>query len=276
MRARPPTLAELQQAVRRSLSGADAGVGAGVGAADWVLPDGLAPDARLRVYRNTSASVLLNALRLAFPATERVVGAAFFAGAARRFAGSSPPASAWLDEYGAGFPEFLARMPQAASVPYLADVARLEWQVNLALHAPDAAALDLARLAGLGAPALRALRLRPHPAARLLGCAYPADAIWRATLERDDRALAAIRLDDAPVHLLAQRTEAGIEVLRLDEADWRVASALFAGEPLGAALANAPGAGGHALFAALLSRGCFADSPAQSGGVGPIDGGMRS
>ncbi|AJX34951.1 DNA-binding domain-containing protein [Burkholderia oklahomensis] len=273
MNPRTPTLAELQRAVRRSLSD---GVGVGADAADWVLPDGLTPDARLRVYRNTSASVLRDALRLAFPATQRLVGAAFFDGAAGLFARASLPASAWLDEYGAEFPGFLARMPEAACVPYLADVARLEWQVDLALHAPDVAALDLARLARLDEPALRTLRLRPHPAARLLRCAYPVDAIWRAVLEQDDRALRRIRLDDGPVHLLAQRTDDGVDVLRLGEADWRVACALFAGEPIDAAFANAPQAGAHALFATLLSRGCFADTAAQDGGIDSTNGGSRS
>ncbi|KVE34574.1 HvfC/BufC N-terminal domain-containing protein [Burkholderia sp. BDU5] len=273
MNPRTPTLAELQWAVRRSLS--DGGA-AGPEATDWVLPDGLAPAARLRVYRNTSASVLRDALRLAFPATERVVGAAFFEGAAGLFARASPPASAWLDAYGAEFPAFLARMPETACVPYLADVARLEWQVDLALHAPDVATLDLARLARLGEPALRALRLRPHPAARLLRSAYPVDAIWRAVLEQDDRALRQIRLDDGPVHLLAQRTDDGVDVLRLDEADWRVACALFAGEPIDAALANAPQADAHARFATLLSRGCFADAAAQDGDIDSTHGGSRS
>ncbi|KVD81993.1 hypothetical protein WS62_23870 [Burkholderia sp. ABCPW 14] len=275
MNPRTPTLAELQWAVRRSLSDGGAAA-AGAEATDWVVPDGLAPAARLRVYRNTSASVLRDALRLAFPATERLVGAAFFEGAAGLFARASPPASAWLDAYGAEFPAFLARMPETACVPYLADVARLEWQVDLALHAPDVAALDLARLARLDEPALRALRLRPHPAARLLRCAYPVDAIWRAVLEQDDRALRQIRLDDGPVHLLAQRTDDGVDVLRLDEADWRVACALFAGEPIDAALASAPQADAHARFATLLSRGCFADAAAQDGDIDPTNGGSRS
>ena len=55
------------------------------------------------------------------------------------------------------FPEFLARFPPAASLAYIADVARLEWAVNRALHAPDAAPLDVARLAD------RAGGRGPHP-----------------------------------------------------------------------------------------------------------------
>ena len=149
-------------------------------------------------------------------------------------------------------------MPQTASVPYLADVARLEWRVNCVLHAPDSLPLDLAHLAQLEEDALAALRLQRHPATRLLRCAYPADVIWRAVLEQDDRALRAVRLADGPVHLLVQRVAEGVDTLRLSPDEWRIFRALFAGEPLGHALARAPETDGFTLVSALLARGCFA------------------
>ncbi|WP_321904509.1 DNA-binding domain-containing protein [Burkholderia cenocepacia] len=244
-----PTLAELQRAVGRSLLH-----GPDEGAAAWVVADGLDASARLNVYRNTATSVLATALRLAFPAVGRLVGSEFFKGAARLFGREAPPRSAWLDAYGAGFADFLARLPQAAAVPYLADVARLEWQINLVLHAPDAKPLDPARLAQLDEAALARLRLQPHPAVRLQRCAGPADTIWRAVLDQDDQALRAVNPDAGPVWLLVQRTGDGIAVVRLPEGEWQVTEALFAGEPLGQVLGH-----GFALFANHLACGRFAD-----------------
>ncbi|TDN64027.1 DNA-binding domain-containing protein [Paraburkholderia sp. BL10I2N1] len=253
MNTRTPSLTELQQAMRQSLLHHEHDDVAAV-----VLADGLDPQARLNIYRNTAAGVLVNALRLAFPCLQRLVGTDFFEGAARLFCTAAPPRSAWLDEFGAAFPEFLAQMPQIASVPYVADVARLEWQVNCVLHAPDVAPLDLACLAQLDEDALGALRLRPHPAARLLRCEYPADVVWRAVLEQDDRALGAIQLADGPVHLLVQRVTEGVDTLRLSVGEWRISAALFAGEAVGDALACAPEADGYALVGAYLARRCFA------------------
>lgn len=252
MKSHAPTLIELQRAIRQSLQGSVGG-----DASAFVVNEGLDPGERLGIYRNTSAGVLVTALQLAFPAVQHVVGPEFFEGAARLFAAEAPPRSAWLDAYGADFPQFLAQLAQAASVPYLPDVARLEWKVNLVLHAADAEPLEIARLATLGEAELEDLRFEPHPAAQLLRCEFPADAVWHAVLERDDDAMAAIDLADGPVWLLVQRMESGIDVVRLSEPEWRVAAALFSGQPLGAALAAASCAEPHALLAAHLARGCY-------------------
>ncbi|MEM5313251.1 DNA-binding domain-containing protein [Paraburkholderia sp. JHI869] len=254
------SLAELQEAMRRSLL-EGANDGAHGSAAIAVLADGLDPQTRLNVYRNTAVGVLINALRLAFPAVQRLVGADFFEGTVRLFVRAAPPRSAWLDEYGAEFPAFLAQMPQLSSVPYVIDVAQLEWVVNGVLHAPDVAPLDPASLAGLDENALGLLRVSPHPATRLLRCDAPADAIWRAVLHQDDAALRAIEPEDGPVHLLVQRVAEGVDTLRLSAGEWRISKALFAGEALGAALACASEADGFALIGAYLARGCFARTP---------------
>lgn len=252
MKSHAPTLIELQHAIRQSLQG-----GVDGDASAFVIDEGLDPGERLGIYRNTSVGVLVTALQLAFPAVQHVVGPEFFEGAARLFAAEAPPRSAWLDEYGADFPQFLAQLAQAASVPYLPDVARLEWKVNLVLHAADAEPLEIARLATLGETELEDLRFEPHPAAQLLRCEFPADAVWHAVLERDDDAMAAIDLADGPIWLLVQRTESGIDVVRLSECEWRIAAALFSGQPLGAALAAASCAEPHTLLAAHLARGCY-------------------
>ncbi|TCW82977.1 DUF2063 domain-containing protein [Burkholderia sp. SRS-46] len=266
MRPHAPSLAELQHAFRRDLTGG------GHAASAWIAPDGLAPHARVSIHRNTATAALVNALRLAFPAFERLVGATCFEGAARRFIDATPPDSAWLDTYGAAFPAFLARLAPIAAMPHLVDVARVEWQVNVVLHAPDAPPLDIARLAALDDSALGALRLRRHPAVALLRCACPADTLWRAVLEQDDETLSGIAMDSGPVTLLVQRTANGIDALRLTGREWRIATALVAGARIRDALSRAPDADGHALLAVLLARGCFTDIDRVPGRGPPAEG----
>ena len=247
-----PTLLELQRCMGlHLLQGIDGEASA------FIVNQGVAPEDRLQIYRNTSMGVMASALRLVFVAVGHVLGAEFFEGAARMFVAEAPPRSAWLDQYGADFPDFLAQLPQAASVPYVADLARLEWSVNLVLHASDAMPLAIADLAGLTEADLSQLRLVPHPTAQLLRCDFPADAIWHAVLERDDDAMAAVDLSDGPVGLLVQRTAQGIELMRLSEPQWSVATALFLGQPLGAVMAGASGPDAHAALATLLTRECF-------------------
>ena len=226
-----PTLLEIQRAIYRSLvAGDDAPV------ADHVVADGLAPEARLGVYRNTFVGSLAKALRLSFPAVARLVGTDFFETAARIYIEVEPPRSAYLDAYGSGFPGFLAEFPPAASLAYLSGVARLEWAVSRALHAPDAEALDLPRLSAVDPADQGRIAFVPHPSVSLVQADHPADAIWRAVLAEDDAAMAMLNLDAGPVWLLVQRHDTGIEVARSDERQWRFAAALCASLPLQAAI----------------------------------------
>jgi hypothetical protein len=251
-----PTLLELQRAMRAALVDRDDG------AAIAMLADDVPAD-RLDIYRNTFVSGVTKALRLSFPAVHRLVGDDFFEGAAAVFIAQHPPRAAWLDAYGAEFPQFLGDFPPAVSLEYLPDAARLEWAVSRALHAPDAAPLDLARLQALRPEDQARICFAPHPAVSLLCADYPADAIWRGVLGGDDAALAAIDVMSGPVHLLVELGASGIDVSRLDPAAWRFAAALCEGQPLAETLAACPqpaGEPGHeVMLAGHLAAGRFVD-----------------
>jgi hypothetical protein len=237
----PPALRELQCAWGRSLL---------AGAAGPDAPDPLLLD----IYRNTSLGTLSNALSLSFPAVQRLVGAGFFDTAAQEFIRLNPPSSACLNDYGQQFPQFLAQFPHAAHLGYLADVARLEWAVSCALHAADAAPLDLAALAGLDTALMPSVRFVPHPSVTAMRLDTPADAIWRAVLAEDDAAMRAIDPEAGPVWLLIERCALGVQVRRMESGAWHFTQRLCAGEPLQSAL---EGEGLEAVLADHLASGRF-------------------
>src|SRR3989475_9315760 len=94
---------------------------------DCVVDDRFAAAERLRIYRNTCRSTLIEALRMTYPAVQRLVGRDFFDMAAARYAGTHPPQSGYLNEYGGKFPGFLAAFPPASELSFLPHVARFEW-----------------------------------------------------------------------------------------------------------------------------------------------------
>jgi putative DNA-binding protein len=230
-----PTLLEIERAVYRSLVEHDDAT-----AAQHILADGLAPEARLNVYRNTFIGTLTTALRLSFPAVHRLVGAEFFENAARIFIEEAPPRSAYLDEYGAAFPEFLQNFAAAASLAYLSGVARLEWAVSRAFRAPYVQPLDIARLSAIDQRDHGRVVFMPHPSVGLVEADHPVDEIWRAVLAQDDAAMTAIDLAAGPVRLLVQRLEAGVDVRRIGEPAWHFMAALCVGRPLQDAMDAAP------------------------------------
>lgn len=246
-----PSLREFQSAMRATLLDDTSPVVAAL------LAKTLTPADRVSIYRNTSRIALTNALRLNYPAVQRLVGEDFFGAASDMFIINAPPPMAWLDFYGAEFPEFLERFAPAASLRYLPDVARLERAVGRALHAADCESVTAAQLATIDPLATASICFEPHHAISLLSSAYPVDAIWRAVLARDDAAIAAVDLGAGPVWLVVERNANSLEVTRIDEQRWRFAEALFAGEPLAAALETADSSDAPAWLAAHLAAGHF-------------------
>jgi hypothetical protein len=199
--------------------------------------DAISAEERLSIYRNTIAGTLIKALRLNFPAVEKLVGADFFAQCAAAYVQLEPPRSAYLNDFGAGFASCLAQDAQAATLPYLADVARLEWAVSRALVAERPPAADLATLARMDAARQSQLCFGADPSVTLLALETPADVIWQAVLATDEAALAAVQPASPRVHLLIERLGPDLSVRRLAAAEWSFARALCAGTPLAAALA---------------------------------------
>jgi hypothetical protein len=258
MSSAAPSLLEVERALRASLAGHE-----DEAAALHVVGDDIGAAERLSIYRNTSVATLVTALRLTFPAVCKLVGDEFFEGAARAFIAGHPARSAWLDEYGQGFESFIAQFAAASPLPYLADVAALEWSVSRALHAPEAAPIDPARLASLSEDDCRALCLVPHPALALVRTDSPADVIWRAVLEGDDATLGSVDPTQGPVHLLVERREGpegtSVRVQRLDAPGWRLTAALCAGRPLSQALEDNTDAAVETVLAEHFARGRFID-----------------
>lgn len=191
---------------------------------------------RFAVYRNNVYAGLIDALASRFPATAKLVGDAFFRAMARDYVAASPPRSAVLLHYGADFADFVSSFPPAAAVPYLADVARLEWAWHRAYHAADATPLSQEALAALGANA-EAVTFALHPSLGLVRSSYPLVTIWELAL-RDG--------EDEPARLPADREDAlvlrpalQVAVRRLPPGGAAFVQALSRGNTLSAAAAAA-------------------------------------
>jgi hypothetical protein len=196
---------------------------------------GVAPAARVEVYRHHVVATLTATLSATYPVVDRLVGSGFFAFAADAYIRREPPEGPCLAEYGATFADFLATFPPCAGHPYLADVARLEWAMNIAVHAEDATPLLPARLASVPSEAVGRLTFELDPSAAWLRSSWPVDRIWRANQPgADDEIL--VDLGAGGVELEIRRRADGVVTMsRLEPAQFALRSALAAGTSLATA-----------------------------------------
>lgn len=221
---------------------------------EHVLQDGFSAAERLRIYRNTCRSTLIETLTMTYPAVHRLVGSDFFDAAASRFVERHPARSAYLNEYGGGFADFVAALETTGSVPYLPDVARFEWALSVAANAEDAPMLEAAALLSVAPENHASLCFVAHPSVTFLELQYPADHIADAVLSGSEAAMAEVDISSGPVQLVVHRGREGLEAQRLQALAYRFASRLCAGEPLGPLIESA-GEHAPALLAEQLAKG---------------------
>lgn len=193
--------------------------------------NGSASDSRFAVYRNNVISSLINALADNFPVTLQLVGDEFFRAMASVFVREFPPQSPVLACYGASFARFMEVFPPAQGLPYLADVARLEFARIQAYHSADAATLGPEHLAqALADPAaLEQMRLTLHPSLAVLNSPHAIVSLWAAHQGHVDIA----RVNpNTPEHALILRNRMEVEVLQISTAAALFLGALMDSHPL--------------------------------------------
>jgi hypothetical protein len=213
------------------------------------LPQGLLaenfarPEERFDIHRNHFVKSLTSALEKTFPAIVSLVDQRFFAYCADEFVRSDPPRAPCLFEYGSTFPDFLAQFPPCRSVPYLSDVARLEWGIHAVFHAPD----PLSSVQnGRGLP----------DDIRLVRSPFPVHRIWQTAL---DPKLPEVDLAEGEARLVIYRTRDDASMEQMGEAAFAFLEAVARRVGPLVALAEAAGLDrdyslGRGLPAEVMSR----------------------
>ncbi len=223
------------------------------------LPAGLAGPAgrpagrRFDIYRNNVVTSLVDALGEGFPATRRVVGEVFFRAMAAAFVRAHPPFSPCIIVYGDRFASFIDGFEPAARLPWLGDVARLEFARTTSFHAADDASADPLVLQGLGEETLETVRMTLRASCAVVRSAYPVWSIWRYNAT-GDRSAVGPGAEDA----LVSRPAGEVLVRRLPPGGADLLDSLGRGEALGRALRSA--AAGDSRFDAGAALGVILEA----------------
>lgn len=201
---------------------------------------GLGPDRRVAVYRDCSRRARQRALEAIYPVCRQVLGDRYFVGLTASYITAYPSKSGDLNVYGADFPEHMqaqCRTREASGgLPYIVDLARLEWHWHAVYYAPNDPAFDSAGFAAIAAAGrVEQTRFRLSAALRLLASDYPIGEVWRRHREGSDTSAVAMGNGDRLV-ILRIGFRPVVESAQPDI--FELLSAISCGETLSALAAN--------------------------------------
>ncbi len=190
------------------------------------------------IYRGNTRANTAKALGAAYPVIEKIVGGEYFSGLVSAYHSRFPSVNGDLNEYGESLAAFLADFPPANEIPYLADVAHLEWRVHRAHYAADPEPFDPARLAAVSPEQQLQLRSLLHPACHILHSAYPIARIWEVHQDAFGGEFE-VEMPGSPTHALVYRPRFKVEVAQLSDAEAAFLGAALDAQTLDMALAAA-------------------------------------
>lgn len=136
----------------------------------------------LMAYKANGHELAGRSLLGAYPVIAQLIGSDNFNALARDLWHSHPPERGDLAQWGTALPDFLAASDQLRDVPYLADVARVEWALHRAAGAPDSST-DLAGFARLSTDDPDTLTLALAPGTALINSPWPVASLVTAHTE---------------------------------------------------------------------------------------------
>jgi hypothetical protein len=186
---------------------------------------------RLGVYVDGYPARVREVLAETFPAVAHVIGPQALTDLTQRYLASVPLRSGNLNHAGAEVSAFLRDDPLTASLPFLADLAELEWSVARAFHAREDPPFDPTPLAEWSLEDWDHAVLRFQPSVSVVASDWPIREIWErreTPIEKID-----IALQNRPDRVLVRRAGFDVACESLPAAEARALAALLAGQTLG-------------------------------------------
>lgn len=140
----------------------------------------VAPALGLSAYAGGYPVRIREALADTFEAVARVAGDHGFTALAARYTAACPPTSYNLNDVGWSLPSFLRADPLAGALPFLPDLADLEWKISRAFHAELSPPADTTGLGTLSDDEWSRVTLELQPGVATVVSRWPVRTLWEA------------------------------------------------------------------------------------------------
>ncbi len=177
--------------------------------ADYLLSPTTSAE-RMAIYANNTQLNLIELLLSSYPVIDKIVGTNFFKHLAIEYIQQHPQTNADRHHFGADLSWFLTTFAPVDTLPFLSDLAQLEWHYHRAYFADDAPPItfeELQQYVQEGSDFCLPL----HPSVKIIAVNYNVLEIWQAH-QYDD--MTTINLIKQPQHLLIWRDPQHILCIR--------------------------------------------------------------
>ena len=192
----------------------------------------LSVEERFTIYQDSTHACLVNTLLAVYPVVAKLVGTTFFNGLAGCYIAQTPSQSPNLFAYGQSLADFITDFTPAKTLPYLADICRLEWAIHRVYYAATSTSLDFVALAKREASDPDSIIFQLPAASCLLQSPYPIDKIWQQNQVRSSEQAGTVNLNLGEVKLLIWRKNGNIVLETLSSEQWQLLRAIESQLPL--------------------------------------------
>ena len=140
----------------------------------------------LSIYNNNITQNLKSVLKHTYQNTQKLIGDECFAQIATEYVFNNPATSGNLDDYGAGFCDFIYQK-LSSKLPYVKDIAKIEWMLQLSMNENDNFTDNSTLLSSLTPDELAELRPKLHPSVNMLKSNYPIYQIWQLLIGKSSQ-----------------------------------------------------------------------------------------
>lgn len=241
-------LAQLQRAFGDMLLGQEASI------AEAIVDGRPGYRARLQVYRNHFLVSLQDAIYATYPRCCLFLGDGRFRALARSFVLQHPPQDSCMVNYGGRFSDYLASVPDLEDAEIVADLARLEWQMERCSLLPQVTAFPFEQLGAVDPDDYEALVLRPAASLRMWEAGFAVDSLYDALVSEQSP----LPVESEWICLVALHREQGVALSRVTPTEWSLLTLCLEERPL-AAYSGGLDEVVMAELAAMLGRGLIED-----------------
>ncbi|MGB3508290.1 MAG: DNA-binding domain-containing protein [Microcoleaceae cyanobacterium] len=194
-------------------------------------PNNLTPAESLAIYRNNVVGNLSSTLKSIYPVCCQLVGEKFFNATALKFINQFPALSPNLGDYGEQFPDFIANFTPVKHLPYLSDVASIEWHWHRVFCGEDTKGLDFQALGEIPQEKWEELIFYLPKNSVLLESVYPIHRIWQVN-QPDYQGDEIVSLEEGGIKIFLWRQGYDMRIDLPNDIEWELLTAFQGNYPL--------------------------------------------